>query len=395
MLIASKVSTNATHSIELAKQHKLIFYFLFMTLITFLTLVGGLILLVVGAEFLVKGASSIAGILQISPLIIGLTIVAYGTSAPEMSVSIMSSFAGQADIAIGNAVGSNICNILLVLGLSAVVTPLAVTKQVIRSDVPIMIGVSILLLIFGLDGTISRVDGTILFLGGILYTLSLVYQSRRQQNNSLEDEFADEYSFSGDISALLWLKNIVAVVGGLGLLILGSRWLVDSASTIARAFGVSELLIGLTIISLGTSLPELATSVVASIRGERDIAVGNVLGSNIFNILAVLGIAGIVGPEGINVSNAVIEFNIPVAIAVAFACLPIFYSGKRIDRWEGLLFVFYYVAYVSYLVLDAIDHDSLPIYGKIMLLFVIPLTIITLVILALQQKRSKNHKINN
>ena len=258
-----------------------------------------------------------------------------------------------------------------------------------------MIGVSILLLIFGLDGTISRVDGTILFLGGILYTLSLVYQSRRQQNNSLEDEFADEYSFSGDISALLWLKNIVAVVGGLGLLILGSRWLVDSASTIARAFGVSELLIGLTIISLGTSLPELATSVVASIRGERDIAVGNVLGSNIFNILAVLGIAGIVGPEGINVSNAVIEFNIPVAIAVAFACLPIFYSGKRIDRWEGLLFVFYYVAYVSYLVLDAIDHDSLPIYGKIMLLFVIPLTIITLVILALQQKRSKNHKINN
>lgn len=361
-----------------------------MTLITFLTLVGGLILLVVGAEFLVKGASSVAAILQVPPLIIGLTIVAYGTSAPEMSVSILSSLAGQGDIAVGNAVGSNICNILLVLGLSAVVTPLAVTRQVIRSDVPIMIGVSVLLFMFGLDGKLSRVDGSILFLGGIIYTLSLIYQSRRHPNNSGEDEFADEYSFSGTSSTVLWLKNIVFIFGGLGLLVLGSRWLVDSSVAIARALGVSELLIGLTIIALGTSLPELATSIVASIRGERDIAVGNVLGSNIFNILAVLGIAGIVSPQGVNVSETVIQVDAPVAIAVAFACLPIFYSGKRIDRWEGLLFVFYYVAYIGYLVLDAVNHDSLPIYSTIMLVFVIPLTVITLATIVIQKKRAQS-----
>jgi cation:H+ antiporter len=365
-----------------------------MTLITFLILVSGLILLVVGAELLVKGASRLAGILGISPLIIGLTIVAYGTSAPEMAVSVISSWAGQADLAVGNVVGSNIFNVLLILGLSAVVTPLVVTKQLIRSDVPIMIGVSVLLLMFGLDGKISRVDGTIFFIGGIVYTLSLINQSRQQKNATAEDEFTQEYGYSGDSSWLVWVKNLVFIIGGLGLLVLGSRWLVDSSITIARALGVSELLIGLTIVSAGTSLPELATSVIASLRGERDIAVGNVLGSNIFNILAVLGLAGIVAPNSINVSEAIIEFDVPVAIAVAFACLPIFYSGNRINRWEGLLFIFYYLAYAGYLILDATRHDSLPIYTTVMLFFVIPLTVITLIVVAWQERRSKRKKID-
>ena len=359
-----------------------------MNPITFLTLVAGLVLLVIGAEFLVKGASRVAAILQIPPLIIGLTIVAYGTSAPEMSVSIMSSFSEQsADIAIGNVVGSNICNILLVLGLSSVVAPLTVTKQIIRSDVPIMIGVSLLLFMFVVDGKLSRVDSIILFIGGILYTLSLIYQSNKQ--GAEEDEFAEEYSFSGEVTPVVWLKNIVFIVGGSGLLILGSQWLVNSAVAIAESFGVSKLLIGLTIIALGTSLPELATSVVASFRGERDIAVGNVLGSNIFNILAVLGIAGIVAPNGINVNPAVINFNAPVAIAVACACFPIFYSGKQIDRWEGLLFLFYYLAYNGYLILDAIDHSILALYTTVMLLIVIPVTIIAVVTVAIMEKRAK------
>ena len=359
-----------------------------MNPITFLTLVAGLVLLVIGAEFLVKGASRVAAILQIPPLIIGLTIVAYGTSAPEMSVSIMSSFSEQsADIAIGNVVGSNICNILLVLGLSSVVAPLTVTKQIIRSDVPIMIGVSLLLFMFVIDGQLSRVDSIILFIGGILYTLSLIYQSNKQ--GAEEDEFAEEYSFSGEVTPVVWLKNIVFIVGGSGLLILGSQWLVNSAVAIAESFGVSKLLIGLTIIALGTSLPELATSVVASFRGERDIAVGNVLGSNIFNILAVLGIAGIVAPNGINVNPAVINFNAPVAIAVACACFPIFYSGKQIDRWEGLLFLFYYLAYNGYLILDAIDHSILGLYTTVMLLVVIPVTIIAVVTVAIMEKRAK------
>ncbi|MGB5631548.1 MAG: calcium/sodium antiporter [Waterburya sp.] len=362
-----------------------------MSPITFLTLIVGLVLLVIGAEFLVKGASKVAAILQIPPLIIGLTIVAYGTSAPEMSVSIMSSFSEQsADIAIGNVVGSNICNILLVLGLSSVVAPLVVTKQVIRSDVPIMIGVSLLLFVFALDGQLSKVDSVILFIGGILYTLSLIYQSSKQ--STAQDEFTEEYGFSGEVTPTLWLKNIAFIIGGSILLIVGSSWLVNSAVTIAEYFQVSKLLIGLTIIALGTSLPELATSVVASFRGERDIAVGNVLGSNIFNILAVLGIAGTVAPNGIEVSPAVINFSAPVAIAVAFACLPIFYSGKRIDRWEGLLFLFYYLAYNGYLILDALNHKILPLYVNIMLFVAIPLTIIALVTVTIMEKRAERKK---
>ncbi|WP_319420969.1 calcium/sodium antiporter [Pleurocapsa sp. FMAR1] len=364
-----------------------------MNPITFLTLIAGLVLLVVGAEFLVKGASTVAAVLKISPLIIGLTIVAYGTSAPEMSVSVMSALRGQGDIAMGNVVGSNICNVLLILGLSSIVTPLIVTKQIIRSDVPIMIGVSLLLWMFCLDGELSRVDSLILFVGGIVYTLSLVYQNSKQ--DAEQDEFAEEYSFSGTSSPILWIKNIVFILGGLALLILGSRWLVESAVTIARSFGVSELLIGLTIVALGTSLPELATSMVASFRGEQDIAVGNVLGSNIFNILAVLGIAGIVAPNGISVSNSVIEFNAPVAIAVAFACLPIFYSGKKIDRREGVLFLFYYLAYNAYLILDALNHKALTVYTNIMLFVVIPLTIIALIAMAIIEKRKRAERKNS
>ena len=366
-----------------------------MDVITFVVLFGGLVLLVVGAELLVNGASKVAGILGISPLIIGLTVVAYGTSAPEMAVSVMSSFSGQADIAVGNAVGSNILNILLILGLSALVAPLIVAKQIIRSDVPIVIGVSILLYFFGLDGTLSRVDGIILFTLAIAYTLSLIFQSRRQMSSENDDEFDREYGFDGNKSTAVWIKSIVFIVGGSVLLVLGSRWLVDSATTIAKAFGVSDLLIGLTIVSMGTSLPELATSVMASIRGERDIAVGNVLGSNIFNILAVLGVAGMISPNGVAVSEAAIEFNIPVAIAVAIACLPIFYSGNRIDRWEGFLFTFYYFAYTAYLILDAMNHESLPIYNTVMLVFVIPLTAITIVTIAIKEKqaRAKNKSV--
>ena len=353
-------------------------------------MIAGLVLLVIGAEFLVKGASKIAAILSISPLIIGLTIVAYGTSAPEMSVSIMSTFSSQGDIAVGNVIGSNICNILLVLGLSSVVAPLVVTKQIIRSDVPIMIGVSLLLLVFSWDGQLSRVDGIILFIGGLLYTLSLIYQSSKQ--GAEQDEFAQEYGFSGAVTPGLWIKNIIFVIGGSILLVLGSRFLVQSAVEIAKSFGVSELLIGLTIVAFGTSLPELATSVVASFRGERDIAVGNVLGSNIFNILAVLGVAGTLSPNGINVSQTVIDFDMLVAIAVAFACLPIFYSGKRIDRTEGLLFLFYYLAYNGYLVLNAIKYPHLSLYTSIILYVALPLTIIFLIIAAILEKRAEKRK---
>jgi cation:H+ antiporter len=348
-----------------------------MNITVLVLLVIGLALLVVGAEALVRGASRLAAMAGISPLVIGLTIVAYGTSSPEMAVSVMSSYV-QPDIAVGNVIGSNIFNILLILGLASLVAPLMVAQQLIRLDVPIMIGVSILALVFGLDGRIGRVDGIILFTLGLVYTIFLIVQSRRETNAAVQEEYASEYSVR-DRSPWGWLKNVGFILGGLALLVVGSNWLVDGATAIARAFGVSELIIGLTIVAAGTSLPELATSVVATMRGERDIAVGNVVGSNIFNILAVLGIASITAPNGITVSNAALRFDMPVMIAVAFACLPIFFTGNLVDRREGLLFTGYYLAYTLYLILYSTQHALLPMYSTVMLVFVIPITAITLI----------------
>ncbi|GAB4385435.1 MAG: calcium/sodium antiporter [Elainellaceae cyanobacterium] len=339
-------------------------------------LVAGLALLVVGAEILVRGASKLAAMVGIPPLVIGLTIVAYGTSSPEMAVSVMSSYT-QPDIAVGNVVGSNIFNVLLILGLAAIVAPLVVAQQLIRLDVPIMVGVSVLMLVFGLDGEISRVDGIILFTLGVVYTIFLIYQSRQERDLDVQEEYNREYGDSAR-SSLKWLINLSYIVGGLVLLVIGSNWLVSSATTIATALGVSDLIIGLTIVAAGTSLPELATSIIATIRGERDIAVGNVVGSNIFNILAVLGLSAIVAPDGINVSNAALRFDLPVMIAVAFACLPIFATGNLIERWEGILFTGYYVAYTIYLILYSTDHDLLPVFSNVMLFFVLPITVITL-----------------
>ncbi|PSB05826.1 sodium:calcium antiporter, partial [filamentous cyanobacterium CCP2] len=292
----------------------------------------------------------------------------------------------------GNVIGSNIFNVLLILGLAAFVTPLVVAQQLIRLDVPIMIGVSVLALVFGLDGRIGRMDGIILFTLGVVYTLFLIYQSRRETNSAVQEEYAHEYGNS-DRSSLGWLKNLGFILGGLALLVVGSNWLVDGATAIARAFGVSELIIGLTIVAAGTSLPELATSVVASMRGERDIAVGNVVGSNIFNILAVLGVAAISAPNGINVSNAALRFDMPVMIAVAFACLPIFVTGNLVDRREGLLFMGYYIAYTIYLILYSTQHDLLPMYSNVMLIFVLPITVITLIVVTWRSMKARRLRL--
>ncbi|ACK68939.1 Na+/Ca+ antiporter, CaCA family [Gloeothece citriformis PCC 7424] len=354
-------------------------------------LVAGLVLLVVGAEILVRGASKLATLLGIPSLVIGLTIVAYGTSAPEMAVSVQSALAGEGDIAIGNVIGSNIFNVLAILGISSVVVPLFVDKQLIKLDVPIMIGLSVLTFFFSLDRTINRSDGVILFLGAVIYTAFLFYQSRREKPSE-EELKQEEQQIIGHISLVQWLTNIGFIIIGLGLLVLGSRWLVNSSIIIAQAIGVSELIIGLTIVSAGTSLPELATSVVASFRGERDIAVGNVVGSNIFNILAVLGLAAAVSPTGITVSSSLLNFDLPVMIAVAVACLPVFFTGRRINRWEGLLFLGYYVAYTIYLLLKSTQHDSLPIFSSIMLSFVIPITAVTLLVLSLQSLHKRNKR---
>jgi cation:H+ antiporter len=350
-------------------------------------LILGLVFLVIGAEALVRGASRLAAAFGISPLVIGLTVVAFGTSSPEMAVSVMSAYEGQADLAVGNVVGSNIFNVLFILGLSAVITPLIVSRQLIRLDVPIMIGVSVLLLLLTLDGNITRLDGILLFAGIIAYTAFQIIQARREKKAA---DAAGEGVIEKPTTPLQWLINIGFVIGGLVLLVIGSNWLVDGAIFIAQSLGVSELVIGLTIVAAGTSLPEVATSVIASIRGQRDIAVGNVVGSNIFNILAVLGMSSLVAPESINVAASALRFDIPVMIAVALACLPIFFTGRVIARWEGFVFLAYYVTYTVYLVLAATQNTALTTLNAALIWFVLPITVLTLIVMTVGSLRARN-----
>lgn len=347
---------------------------------TILLLLGGFVLLIVGAEALVRGASKIAAAIGISPLVIGLTVVAFGTSSPELAVSIMSSMSGNVDIAVGNVVGSNIFNVLFILGLAALVTPLVVAQQLVWLDVPLMIIVSLLMLWIGWDGNINRVEGVFLFAGMIAYTVFLIRQSKKEKSKAVKEEYAGEYGDGKGWTTKQWLLNLGLVVVGLAMLVLGSRWLVDSATTIAKGMGVSDLIIGLTIVAAGTSLPEVATSIIASIRGERDIAVGNVVGSNIFNILAVLGISSMVSPTGVPVSAAALQFDIPIMIAVAIACLPIFFTGHTIRRWEGFVFLGFYIAYVVYLILASTKHSALEAFDVAMMWFVLPITVLTLIV---------------
>ncbi|MBV2264259.1 MAG: calcium/sodium antiporter [Thauera sp.] len=342
-----------------------------------LMFLAGLAVLVVGADVLVRGASRLAVSFGVSPLVVGLTVVAFGTSAPEMAVSVGSALAGSPDLAIGNVVGSNIANVLLILGISAMITPLLVDEQIIRQEIPIMIGASALLVVMALDGNIGLLESIALFGLVIAYTVFLVVQSRRA-SKSVQDEFETEIPTS--TWDRHWAVQVGLIVGGLVMLVVGADWLVDSAVAFARAFGVSDLVIGLTVVAVGTSMPEIATSIVAAIRGQRDIAVGNVVGSNVFNILAVLGAAGIAAGAGLPVSEAARNFDLWVMLAVAFACLPIMITGREIARWEGVIFLAYYAAYTAWLVLQAQQHASLPAFSGIMLGYVMPLTVITVVV---------------
>lgn len=347
---------------------------------------GGLVLLVLGANSLVRGASKLALSFGISPLVVGLTIVAFGTSAPEMAVSAGAVLDGKTDIAIGNVVGSNIFNVLFILGLSALIAPLVVNIQLIRQEVPIMLGASLLLLAFASDGKLSFTDGALLFGLLVAYTAFLVVQSRRE-TQAAKDEFADEVK-PAEPGAWdsHWAAQIGLIAAGLAALVFGSDFLVQASVNFAKAMGVSDLVIGLTIVAAGTSMPEVATSITAAIKGERDIAVGNVVGSNTFNILGCLGLSGLVsGDLGLAVAPSVLSFDIWVMLAVALACLPVFMTGREIARWEGGLFLGYYAAYVAYLILAAQQHDALPAFSGVMMGFVVPLTVVTLVVVMIRR----------
>ncbi len=355
---------------------------------TILLFIGGLIGLIIGAELLVRGASKLALSFGISPLVVGLTIVAFGTSAPEVAVSVGAVLEGRTDIAIGNVVGSNIFNVLFILGVSALITPLVVNIQLIRQEVPIMIGASLLLLALGLDGKLGALDGSILFGLMIAYTVFLIIQSRKE-TKAAHDEYAAEVkpaAVGGWDSKLPVQLLLIAV--GLAFLVIGSEWLVDASVTFAKSLGVSDLVIGLTIVAAGTSMPEVATSITAAVKGERDIAVGNVVGSSTFNILGCLGLSGIVsGDLGLVMPAAMLNFDIWVMIAVALACLPVFMTGREIARWEGGVFLVYYAAYVTYLILATQQHDALGTFSTAMMSFVIPITVVTLVVMFIKREK--------
>ena len=346
----------------------------------------GLVLLVIGANALVRGSSKLALSFGISPLVVGLTIVAFGTSAPEVAVSVGAALDGNTDIAIGNVVGSNIFNVLFILGVSALIAPLVVNIQLIRQEVPIMLGASLLLLAFALDGKLTFLEGGLLMALLVAYTVFLVVQSRRE-TQAAKDEFAEavQPAQAGAWDSH-WAAQLGLIVAGLAALVFGSDYLVQASVNFAKAMGVSDLVIGLTIVAAGTSMPEVATSISAALKGERDIAVGNVVGSNTFNILGCLGLSGLVsGDLGLAVAPSLLVFDMWVMLAVALACLPVFMTGREIARWEGGIFLAYYAAYVTYLIMAAQQHDALQAFSGLMLGFVVPLTLVTLVVVFIRR----------
>lgn len=361
-----------------------------------LFLVLGLVVLTVGAEFLVRGGARMAFLFGISPLAIGLTIVAYGTSAPELVVSINAALKGQADIAIGNVIGSNIFNILFILGACAIIKPLIVHKNLVRVDVPVMILVSVLLYVLALDGTISRIDGVMFCAGLVAYTWFTLHSGRGHQETDLDFLGKDPERYRlPEHRTGLFAANTLWILVGIVLLVAGSNLLVDSAVAIARKLGVSDLIIALTLVAAGTSMPEVATSIVATIRNQRDIAIGNVVGSNIYNILAILGISSLLPPEGIRVSAQVIRLDLPAMLGVAIVCYPIFLSAYRVRRWEGVLLFGYYVAYTAYLViLNAYPHHQ-TLFEGIMGQYVLPLSVIVLMVSCFHGVNKRRKKVSS
>jgi cation:H+ antiporter len=328
------------------------------TSMSWLWLAVGLAVLTAGAEVLVRGAVGLAAAVRISPLVIGLTVVAFGTSAPELVVSLRSALTGQPEIAVGNVVGSNIFNVLVILGLSALIVPLRVDQQLVRLDVPLVIATSVAVYGMCLDGRLDRFEGGLLAAALVAYMVWLIRTSRREKSAEVLHEYSAEFTERKPATPTRMLLFLVMVAAGLAMLVRGADLLVDSAVTIARGWGLSELMIGLTLVAAGTSLPEVATSIVAAFKGERDIAVGNVVGSNLFNLMSVLGLTGLITPGGVPVGAEVVAQDLPVMVLVALACLPVFLIGHAIERWEGMVLLAFYGLYTAALVCEAQGREQ-------------------------------------
>ena len=360
----------------------------------------GLVLLVAGGELLVRGASGLATRIGMSSLVVGLTVVAFATSAPELAVTLGAVMGGEPGLAVGNVVGSNIANVLMILGSSAIILPLLVKVQLVRIDIPFMAALSILFLLLAIDGGFSRVDGLILLVLLVLYIAVAIILSRRdghvddlrgpgasiatasagrvgqtaRTSGDTMTEAVEDVEARGSIG-----RDVVLVLIGVVLLVVGANILVKGATGIATAFGVSDLIVGLTVVAIGTSLPELATSIVAVRRGQRDLAVGNVVGSNIFNIGAVAGLAAMISPTGLPVPESALALDIPLMIAASVVLLPLAFTGSVIARWEGGLLVALYVSYLLYTVLAAAERPILQGFTTVMLWFITPLVVLTVI----------------
>lgn len=310
---------------------------------SFIFILVGLVLLAVGAEGLVRGSSSIALRLGVTPLVVGLTIVAFGTGSPEFVVSIGSALNNNSGLALGNVIGSNISNIALILGIAALIKPLNVRAEIVRRETPIMVIITALFWLLLYDGELGRIDGAILVLGAVAYTFLTYYLSKQKQSKGVDEEFEEAYE---KLKGAPW-RDIIFIVVGLVLLILGANLLIKGAVTIAQFFGLSDVVIGLTIIAIGTSLPELATSVLAAKKGEADVALGNAIGSNVLNILAVLGITALIQP----ISTAGVR-QLDLAVMLGSAILLNVLLGRKfiLDRVEGSILIIGYFIYLYSLI---------------------------------------------
>ncbi|MFI8397203.1 MULTISPECIES: calcium/sodium antiporter [unclassified Pseudomonas] len=354
-----------------------------MPLINVIELLSGLCLLIIGAELMVRAAVRLAERLHVRPLIIGLTIVALGSSAPQMTVSLQAALTDNPDIAVGSVVGSGIFNILVTLGLSALIIPLRVSRQLVRLDIPLMIGASLLVFILAWNKDLGRFDG-ILLLGALALYLGLLLRQSRHSTRP--------HGTRPQETRQSWLISVLMILAGLAMLVFAGRLLLGAAVAVATDLGLSERVIGLTVVAVGTSLPELATSLIAALRGQRDIAVGNVIGANLFNLLGVLGLTALLAPAPLSVSPNALDFDLPVMLAVAALCLPVFYSGYRVTRAEGLLLLGLYLVYGLHVVSFT---TGMPLAGKLerlMLFYVLPALLTFLLFTSIRAWRRQHHK---
>lgn len=313
----------------------------------------GLAALVVGAEVMVKGGSRLAGRLGISPIVVGLTVVSIGTSMPELAVGVAAAGQGSGALAVGNIAGTNVVNLLLILGLSAAMVPLVLQVRTIRFELPMMTAAAVLLLALSADGVLSRVDGVILLTGAVAYTAVVLWSARRESRQVM-GEFAAVYAEDAPAGSMGAGRSktpllLAMLVGGIGLVVVGAEWLVDGAVGMARHFGVSDALIGLTVVAIGTSAPELVTTAMSTLRGDRDIAIGNLVGSSIYNIALILGVTCMVPAHGLVLPSSLVRIDIPIMVIVALVCVPLFVTGRRVSRAEGAAMVGAYAAYLMFL----------------------------------------------